>query len=256
MPVVRMNCRGLLCLMVSLAGASDVMAAAPQSYLKLDDDTLHVTAGKPVRMTIQIPGDETWSQANVGQFQVRTFGKVETITPEPTNTSTQLSYTFAEPGYAMVIFAAGASSSRGRSDSVTSTPYCAKLLVRVDPDPSATQVPPATLKNAGMTSKVGLKVEVSPYIDPTTFTPATIAQGADLPVRVYYEGSAQKHVEITAYSPDGSQQTKTTGTKGTARFKVDAVGRWVVRYQHTEGSVVYTGDLVFDAGTVTEGAGK
>lgn len=249
--------RGVLVgLLASLVCASMALAAPPQVFLELDDGTLQVTAGKPVRMRIQIPGGETWSQANVGQFQIRTFGKVETISPDPKSVSPELLYLFEEPGYAMVILAAGPGSSKDQPDSVTQTPYCCKLLVRVDPAAPEQSTDRQSLKSPGLTAKVGMKIEVCPYRDPMLLSPEAIENGADLPVRVYFEGASQAHAKVTAFGPNGEQQTRTTDTKGIAHFKITAPGRWVVRYQHVVHRVQYTGDLIFDAGPVRKEVGK
>ena len=241
-------------LVMTLICASVAAADAPQVYLKLNDDTLRVTAGEPVRMTIQIPGGETWAQANVAQLQVRTFGNTETITPDPDAATNELTYRFEEPGYAMIIFAAGSAASKGHTDSVSRTPYCSKLLIRVDFAGAEGLADPAAFKSPDLTAKVGMKVEVSPYIDPLSFTARAVQRGADLPVRVYFEGAAQKNAEVTAYGPGGTQQTRRTDAKGLAHFKINGTGRWVLRYQHLVDGVPYTGDLVFDAGTVQRGA--
>ncbi len=241
-------------LFMTLICAAVAAADAPQAYLKLNDDTLRVIVGEPVRMTIQIPGGETWAQANIAQFQVRTFGKTETITVDPNAATNELTYRFEEPGYAMIILAAGSAASRGHTDSVSRTPYCSKLLIRVDPAGADELAVQPILKSPGLTAKVGMKVEVSPYIDPLSFTPQAVQRGADLPVRVYFEGMAQKNAEVTAYGPGGKQQTRKTDAKGLAHFRINATGRWVVRYEHHVDGVPYTGDLVFDAGMVQEGA--
>ena len=256
MSKLRPICVPRLCTLLALVCASVAAAAAPPTYLKIDDDTLQVTAGKPVRMRIQLPGGETWSQANVGQFQVRTFGRVQTIIPEPNTASTELIYQFDAPGYAMIILAAGPATSKGRTDSVTRTPYCSKLVVRVDPAPSKRDAAPPSLNSPGMTAKVGMKIEVCPYLDPTSLKPEAIERGADLPVRVYFEGASQGHMKVMAFGPDGTQQTRITDAKGIAHFKIHATGRWLVRYRHLVDSVTYTGDLIFDAGVVQRGAGK
>lgn len=250
----RANGERLTGLLMTLICATVAAADAPQSYLKLNDDTLRVTAGKPVRITIQIPGGETWTQANVAQLQVRTFGKTETITPDPNAATNELTYRFEEPGYAMIILAAGSAASKGHTDSVSRTPYCSKFLIRVDTAGADELAVPPTLKSPGLTAKVGMKVEVSPYIDPLSFTAQDVQRGADLPVRVYFEGTAQKNAEVTAYGPGGTQQTRRTDAKGLAHFKINGSGRWIVRYQHVADRVLYTGDLVFDAGVVQEGA--
>lgn len=241
-------------LFMTLICTSVAAADAPQAYLKLNDDTLRVTAGEPVRMTIRIPSGETWAQANVAQLQVRTFGKTETITVDPNAATNELIYQFEEPGFAMIIFAAGSAASKGHTDSVSRTPYCSKLLVRIDSADATELGDPPALKSPGLTAKVGMKVEISPYIDPLSFTREAVERGADLPVRVYFEGAAQKNAKVTAYGPGGTQQTRTTDAKGIARFKVNRTGRWIVRYQHDIGGVLYTGDLIFDAGTVRKGA--
>jgi hypothetical protein len=256
MDINRSGPRRLACLLATLVGPAVAAAATPGTFLKLDDDTLQVTAGRDVTMTLETPEREAWSQANVCRFQVRTFGRVETIEPDPNRTSTEMTYRFNEPGYAMVILAAGPGSTKGQTDSIQRAPYCAKLLVRVDPDPADAQARAAPMKSPGLMAKTGMKVEVSPYIDPTSLPLEAIENGADLPVRVYFEGISQKQVPVTAYGPDGTQQTETTDSHGITRFKVKTPGRWLVRYQHDVDGVTYTGDLVFDLGTTQQGEGK
>lgn len=239
-----------------IAFPAPAAAATPETFLQLDDDTLRVIVGRPIRMTLRIPEREAWAVANIGQFQVRTFGKVETIVLPENRDAVALTYTFAEAGYAMLILAAGPSSTRGSTDSVQRTPYCAKLLVRVDAEPSAGDTTVTPLKSPGFTAKAGMKVEVSPFIDPTSMSPDAIRAGADLPVRVYFEGSAQKHAAVEAYGPDGTRQRRTTDGVGIARFKIDQPGRWLVRYQHVADGVTFTGDLIFEVGAAPQGGKK
>ncbi len=236
-----------------VAFPASAAAATPESFIQLDDDTLRVTAGRAVRMTLKTPEREAWAVANIGQLQVRTFGKVETIVLPENRDAVALTYTFAEAGYAMLILAAGPSATRGATDSVQRTPYCAKLLVRVDADPSADEAVVTPLKSPGFTAKAGMKVEVSPFIDPTSMTPDAIRAGADLPVRVYFEGSAQKHTAVAAYGPDGTQQRRTTDGVGIAHFSIDQPGRWLVRYRHVADGVTFTGDLIFEVGATPQG---
>lgn len=244
----------LVTLCFSLVSASYTCAATPETFVKLDDDTLRVTAGHAVRVTLQIPGGEAWSQANIGQLQLRTFGRVENISPAEDEASHQLNFTIDDPGYAMLILAVGPGSTKSKTDSVTHTPYCAKLLLRVDAASTAAspssndKLAPGVLKSPGMMAKVGMKVEVSPFIDPLSLSAHDVRIGADLPVRVYYEGSSQKQVSVTAYSPDGTPQRQTTDGVGSARFRIDQIGRWLIRYQHVADGITYTGDLVFEAG--------
>lgn len=234
---------------VPLAICASAMGAAPESFLQLNDGTLRVTAGRPVRLKLITPERQAWAVANIGQFQVRTFGKVETIPLPDDRSLKELTYTFEAPGYAMVLLAAGPGSSRGFTDSVQRTPYCAKVLVRVDPDPSSEAAMTAPARSPGLTAKAGMTIEVTPYIDPTTFSSDAIQAGADLPVRVYFQGTSQPNATVMAYGPDGAPQRQTTDSVGVARFRIDKAGRWLVRYQHVAGGVTFTGDLLFEVGT-------
>ena len=103
------------------------------------------------------------------------------------------------------------------------------------------------------TLKVGMKVEVCPYISPIHLRPGAGPGGADLPVRVYYEGIAQKHVTVTAHSPDAKVQTATTDSKGIAHLKIPRPGKWLVRYVHVANGTTYTGDLLFEVEPDTKG---
>jgi len=231
-------------------------AAAPDTFLQVDDGTLRVTAGKAVRLKLRMPERQTWSLANIVQLQVRTFGKVETIEPPVDQGVEELTYKFDAPGYAMLLLAAGPNSTKGRVDSVRRTPYCAKLLVRVDADPSADTVVADPLKSPGFTAKAGMKIEVSPYIDPTSLSREAVLAGADLPVRAYFDGGAQSNATVMAQGPDGTQQHRTTDGVGIARIRIDQPGRWLVRYQHVDEGLMYTGDLLFDVGITSREEGE
>ena len=227
---------------------------SPRTFLRLDDGTLRVTAGTPVRFVLQLPGGETWSQANIGQFQVRTFGAVVSPLPEPRPDSKTVWHTFESPGQAMVILCAGPAATAGRSDSWQRTPYCTKLLVRIDPPARGKgDEAPGPTPSGGLTAKAGTKVEIRPTVDPTSFSRDDLARGADFPVRVYYEGSKEKNVPVVAMGPGGVKQTSTTDTSGFARFRIHLPGHWRIRYERRVDGLTYRGDLLFEAGGASRG---
>ena len=216
------------------------------TYLRLDDNVLRVTAEQPVRLSLTLPGGETWSQANVGHFQVRTYGKTESVPCHPDPDTGEVLYAFPSTGLALVILSVGPAATKGHPDSWQRTPYCTKLIVRVE-DANGSMTPAPT-PNPGITAKVGSKVEIRPLVNPTALSSAALAKGADFAVRVYYEGSAQARATVTARGPHGATQTATTDASGLAYFKIDGQGRWLLRYQKKVEPVTYTADLLFEVG--------
>ncbi len=81
------------------------------TYLRLDDNVLRVTAEQPVRLSLTLPGGETWSQANVGHFQVRTYGKTESVPCHPDPDTGEVLYAFPSTGLALVILSVGPAAS-------------------------------------------------------------------------------------------------------------------------------------------------
>lgn len=238
-----------------------------RSFLRMDsvrggEDTLVATVGEPVKLSLALPGGERWETANIGCFQVRTYGRQELVAPGAADGGGRIDYTFAEPGWALVIFCAGPAGEKGKSDSWQRTPYCTKMIVRIDPDASSgsstdgrREAQPA-LKDPGITAKVGMKVEILPYMVPSALRFSD--EPTHLPVRVYWEGMAQKNVGVVAYGPEGARQEATTGSKGIAHLRITRPGRWLIRYTKEVDGVTYTGELVFDvpAAAPSTGGGR
>lgn len=80
------------------------------------------------------------------------------------------------------------------------------------------------LKDALLTTKIGLPVELRPY-----HSTARLEVGQALPLRVYLRGRPQAGVEVVAYSPSGSTQRGITNAKGALEFEIDALGQWEIR---------------------------
>lgn len=96
--------------------------------------------------------------------------------------------------------------------------------------------------------KCALAVDLVPLLDPTE-----LRVGATLPIRVFFEGVAQKGVEIVGTAPGGRTQTAITDSVGSARIEIDRSGEWVVSVVATvtrptapeTGMASYRGSLTF-----------
>lgn len=220
-------------------GASPPKNAQPSSFLTIG--SLSVTAGQPFNVGLNLPTGETWQQANIGQFILRSVTIQETIAAQPIAAGGAISITPPDPGYALLVVGAGPAAEKGKPDSWQRTPYCAKYFLRVAPDPNTPQPPESQGGDPGLMGKVGQKIELRPYI-----SPVTLRVGSDLPVRAYYESSSQKNATVVAHAPDGSPDERTTGPKGYAVFRITQPGRWLVRFEKTVDGTKYTADLVFE----------
>ncbi len=242
----------------------EVGGAAPTTFLRMKsglraEDALVAKVGESVRFVLDLPTREGWSDANIGSLQIRSLGRQERVDLSNLTAEGEVGYTFDKPGWALVILNAGSAVAKQRSDAWQATPYCTKLIVRVDP---AGEIRPNSrpLPDGGVTGKVGMKVELLPYIAPyglavTPSDPNDPKTGSYVPVRVYFDGISQKSVKIHAYGPEGAHTTAVTGKKGIANVKLTRAGRWLIRYQKAVDGEIYTGDLVFDApGEAKKGA--
>ena len=237
--------RSLWCLWLASVVAPGVQAASPpknaqpSSFLKIG--SLSVTAGQPFNVELNLPTGETWQQANIGQFILRSVTIQESIAAQPIAGGGAISITPPDPGYALLVLGAGPAAEKGKPDSWQRTPYCVKYFLRVAPDPNNPQQVGSQGGDPGLTGKVGQKIELRPYI-----SPVTLRVGSDLPVRAYYESGSQKNAKVVAFAPDGSRTERTTGPNGYAVFPITQHGRWLVRFEKTVDGMKYTGDLVFE----------
>jgi len=239
--------------MVVALAAGAAVRAAEQPFLStgLAGQSLAPRAEEPLKLTLALPNSEDWSQANISRLVIWTPGNQKSIVPDkPAAGLKELSYTFKEPGYAMIILSAGPATAKDTKNAWQRTPYCTKLVLRVGPkegEPRAQDY----VRDPGLTGKVGQKIEVVPY-----FSPVHLLTGDDLPVRVYFDNGAQSGATVVAIRPDGSVDTQTSNATGIANFRITLPGRWIIRYQKEvaqEGT--YTGELVFEvpAGSRQEG---
>ena len=240
---VKRNRWRALRLAVLLLTASPVTAASVSPFVTTNTrgGGLSAQAGEPVKFALNLPDKADFSQANVGRFVIRTAdGQVSLKPKHPAAGLKEVPYTFAQPGYALVIVSAGPGREKGKSDSWQRTNYCTKLVLRIDP-PTGPPIPEFQMRDPGLTGKVGERIEVTPYI-----SPPSLRVGGDLPVRVYFGGSAQKNATVRAYRPDGSVESKTTDSAGTTNFRINQPGQWVIRYEKMYEGETYTGELVFE----------
>ncbi len=213
-------------------------------------ETMTVAVAQPVRVHLNLPGKPAWREANIGRFVARTRAVQRRIDPTPQAGNDFVECTFDEPGAAMLVLAAGPPLEKGKSDAWQRTTHCTRMHLRVTAPGQPTVEASAYRTDPGETAKLGLKIEVLPLMAPTT-----LRIGDDFPVRAYFNGSSQKKATVAAHRPDGSTVEKTTDSIGSARFKIDQTGKWIVRFERLDNGTAYVGDLVFEVptGTRTEG---
>ena len=216
----------------------------PAAALAIDsaggNDALHAVAGEPIRMQLNLPGNPRWTEANIGHFIVRSGGVQRRVSPMPKPGTRYIEHTFTDPGWVLIVLDAGPAETANKSDSWQRTTHCTKMIFRVD-DPAGNIASMAHGSAAGLTSKVGGKIEILPLA-----SPPRLRVGSHLPLRAYFENSSRENARIFAHRPDGSVDTTTTGAYGMARFVITMPGRWLIRFQETAEDTTYTADLVFD----------
>ena len=235
--------------------APSVEPSATESFLELQTgvraaDNLTAVAGKPVRLSLNLPTGENFSEANIGQLMFRSYARQEHRAEAAATAGDTMTYTFDRPGYALIVLCAGPASMKDSSDSWQRTTYNTKLVLKVEPDPERAAREPVPFRDGGVTAKVGMKVEVMPLMAPYSIAvpPAKGDEGGFyFPVRVYWEGSKEKHVTIHALGPGDAHSTAETDGQGIANIRLTEPGRWIIRHQKKVDGVLYTGDLVFDA---------
>jgi photosystem II stability/assembly factor-like uncharacterized protein len=215
----------------ALISSFSAYGAPPERILSLDGDVLTVRAGQPVALELHGPDGLTWRSAAVTQLKVRTVGWQHAIDPVPAAGADGPTHTFDKPGWALLVLEAGPPAGERR--------YNAKLVVRVQtPD----GIDAGLSADPGLMGKVGMKVEVLPLMPIPV-----LSAGSDLPVRVYWEGSAEAGATVTAFTADGAHTTSgTSDAKGIVNLNLPAAGRWIVRYTKQHEGVEYIGELVFD----------
>lgn len=224
--------------LVLLWSAAANVASAAEPVVKAS--SMQVNAGQSIRLGLKLPTGESWSDANIGQAIVRTFGWQEQINTSSLSDKGEVTLTLTQPGFALIIVDAGPASEKARGDAWQRTTWNTKLVIRVNDADGSTDR--ATMpSDPGIMAKVGSKLEVLPYIDVTTLRP-----GGDLPVRIYHEGSKQSGETVHAYGPGGVHTTAVSDSVGVATLKVTAAGTWMVRYEKTVEGVKYTADLLFE----------
>ena len=208
--------------------------------------TLSPTAGVPVEVRLNLPGGESWADANVGAFFVRQGKQQWSVPIEPVEGGDVILLTFERPGSALVVLSVGRAEDRGFSDSWQRTPYCCKAVVNVQPgDDEAGAV--ATVGD-GVTSKVGHKIEILPLAHP-----GALGIGDHLPVRVYLAGGKRKGVAVrAAVTKTGVADTialaamRPTDSVGSTWFELAHEGRWRVSWSEVVDGVPHTAELVFE----------
>ncbi len=111
--------------------------------------------------------------------------------------------------------------------------YYEKQFVRVNPaDPESTGT---AGPSASATAKFGHRLEMIPLVDP-----AFLTVGADLPLRVTFDGAGLNGVPITMTVPASAGETEgeqpadnlQSNTSGGINVKINRAGRWTITVQH------------------------
>lgn len=230
-----------------------VCAAAEQPAPLLEVESYRAVAGHPFEIRLNLPDGQEWATARVGELVVRAMrineeGHREMQRRLDTNVNvgaTAITHTFAHRGNALIYASVGPADGDGDE-------YCIKAVVSVDE--AAGQAPEkvhGASYDPGITAKVGQRIEILPYLLPTALT-----DGSDLPVRVYFDNSARKEVDVTAYRPDGSRIVERSNSKGIAVFRIDSTGRWIIRYTHSHQGKDYVAELSFEVPTPDDEEGE
>ena len=209
--------------------------------------SLNPRVGQTIELLLNLPSRDAWPDANIGLLIVRVDGQQRSIPVQPKQGKESLDLKFDQAGYVMIAMSAGPAPAKGHSDSWQRTPYCCKLVLRVD-SADAKASTEHFADEPGIVGKVGQKIEILPLINP-----ATLRVGDDLPVRVYYEGgkipgAAVQAMFMSQIGPlrPANVISRTTDAVGTAWFPISQKGRWIVRMEHQVEGVTYVAELVFD----------
>lgn len=226
---------------------ADPPGKAPVPLLRLSTatmpDSLSVRAGDEVRFELSAFAGDSWADANLAAWIIRSPGRQESLVPAAAaRQGRDFPFRFAAAGPHLIALSIGPPEAKNKSSAWREVTYCTKLLVHVSATGGGGQA-----EFAGAIAKVGQRFEIVPLIDP-----AQLRIGADLPVRVFFDYQSFAHGEVIAVRPDGSTDVKKTDSVGAAHFAIVQAGRWLVRYEKELDGVRRTGELVFD---VADGRG-
>ncbi len=184
-----------------------------------------------LRLSLPAELGDSWQAVNVGQITLKTPGAQRRVDPE-TATQALSSRHFelrppAESCYVLLL-ELGPPAAKGRVDAWQRITRASKIVECPAAAP-ANQLLLRQRMTETATAKVGSKVEIRPLANPLLIRP-----GSDLPVRIYWQGIAQKDALVEATGPSGELLHSRTDAVGITSFHLTASGRWALRYLHPQ----------------------
>lgn len=212
----------------------------PETYLTLRGETpsldMRPRVSKAMSLRLAVPGLQRWGDANIGRLDLRHGDVQESLDPKKIDAKGDLSYTFNQPGPAMVLFCGGPKVPQKGAvwEKVT---HCSKIIVNVaDPEKRG------RVTDINVTHETGLPLEVTPLVPPSQ-----LEVGSEVGVQFAYLNEELENYPVAALRPDGSiDHQVTTGSKGIAFFQISQPGRWLIRFVKNEPEGERSGELVFD----------
>jgi Domain of unknown function (DUF4198) len=199
--------------------------AAPGEELRFER-----VAGRSYRLTL--PGElgSSWRALNVGRLQVRTAGGSGSLDQPDLPAARDLELTLGTPGCSLLVVDVGPQPATGDpSPAWQRVTHCWKVVV-CDGEGGGDS-------GVVLTAKTGSRIEIRPL-----FNPARLLAGADLPVRLYFDGEAVEGGEVEALGPGAVRTTARGDRFGIAVLRISRSGRWRLVFPH-QGA---TAELIFD----------
>jgi hypothetical protein len=236
-------CGGVLLLAPGAGGAAADGSAGAALRLKTAAaaDALRAEVGQVLSLELNIPG-ESWATANIGHLGIRAGGEQHNLPAAAYERNGGPQWSFKEPGHALVLLAAGPAAAKGTANAWRQTTRCTKLVLTIDPPGGS--VPDASVTGgdgAGLTARVGQRIEIVPVIPPPQLRP-----GGELPVRAHFDDSSAGGAELRALGPDGAEQILTASPSGLAVVRITGAGRWLISFDRNAGGTGYRAELVFE----------
>ncbi|MCP4656344.1 MAG: DUF4198 domain-containing protein [bacterium] len=197
--------------------------------------------GESLRLTLSPEMGDSWREVNVGRVAMRSAGRQERVADDAFQPSRHLDLELADDGCSLVLVNLGPPSAKGRSDSWRRITRSTKILSCPERGNPYQALRERARTGAMAMAKVGGRIEIRPYVNP-----ALMRAGSDLPVRIYFENSAQAGVEVLALGPQGRRLSAVTDAVGVANFTLPVSGRWVIRYTTLRDAAAVVAELEFD----------
>lgn len=202
---------------------------------------LSFSLGSRLEMQLSRPAQLTWAlkDPNFNDLELQRFviqnpdSSQDSVSTQVRNPSPEVSYTLNQVGSHTLLFCTEESQHTPLLERYV---YCNKTVIRVsDGEGRVGWVGPS------MAGKAGEPVEIRAMASPDR-----ASVGAEMPVRVYMDGSNPVGDVVVAIAPDQSRREVKIYDKGIAHVPIDQAGVWIIRYEGQSGDTHYVGDLVFE----------